>query len=36
MTRLKTFVRYHARETLEVPVDSTSVLWDMDTPEDYE
>jgi molybdenum cofactor cytidylyltransferase len=34
--RLRTYVRQHAAETLEVPVDSASVLWDMDTPEDYE
>jgi molybdenum cofactor cytidylyltransferase len=34
--RLNTYVRQHAAETLEVPVDSAGVLWDMDTPEDYE
>lgn len=34
--KLRSFVRQHATETLEVPVDSASVLWDMDTPEDYE
>jgi molybdenum cofactor cytidylyltransferase len=34
--RLRTYVRRHAAETLEVPVDNASVLWDMDTPEDYE
>ncbi|MGH7227332.1 MAG: nucleotidyltransferase family protein [Gemmataceae bacterium] len=33
---LNTYVRQHAAETLEVPVDSAGVLWDMDTPEDYE
>ncbi|MHB1423023.1 MAG: nucleotidyltransferase family protein [Gemmataceae bacterium] len=33
---LNTYVRQFAAETLEVPVDSASVLWDMDTPEDYE
>ena len=34
--RLNTYVRQHATETLEVPVDNAGVLWDMDTPEDYE
>ena len=34
--RLNSYVRQHAAETLEVPVDSAGVLWDMDTPEDYE
>jgi molybdenum cofactor cytidylyltransferase len=33
---LNTYVRHHAAQTLEVPVDSAGVLWDMDTPEDYE
>jgi molybdenum cofactor cytidylyltransferase len=33
---LNTYVRQHAAQTLEVPVDSPGVLWDMDTPEDYE
>ena len=33
---LNTYLRQHVAETLEVPVDSPSVLWDMDTPEDYE
>jgi molybdenum cofactor cytidylyltransferase len=33
---LNTYVRRHVAETLEVPVKSASVLWDMDTPEDYE
>lgn len=33
---LNTYVRRHAAETLEVPVDNAAVLWDMDTPEDYQ
>jgi molybdenum cofactor cytidylyltransferase len=33
---LNTFVRQRVTETLEVAVDSPTVLWDMDTPEDYE
>jgi molybdenum cofactor cytidylyltransferase len=33
---LNTYVRQHVSETLEVSVNSASVLWDMDTPEDYE
>jgi len=33
---LNTYVRQQASQTLEVPVDNASVLWDMDTPEDYE
>jgi molybdenum cofactor cytidylyltransferase len=33
---LNTYVRQHVAQTLEVPVNSASVLWDMDTPEDYE
>lgn len=33
---LNTYVRRHLAETLEVPVNSAGVLWDMDTPEDYE
>jgi molybdenum cofactor cytidylyltransferase len=33
---LNTYVRQQAAQTLEVPVTSASVLWDMDTPEDYE
>lgn len=33
---LNTYVRSLVAETLEVPVDSAGVLWDMDTPEDYE
>lgn len=33
---LNTYVRQRVNETLEVPVSSPSILWDMDTPEDYE
>lgn len=33
---LNTYVRQHVAQTLEVPVDCPEVLWDMDTPEDYE
>jgi molybdenum cofactor cytidylyltransferase len=33
---LNTYVRQCAAQTLEVPVDSAGVLWDMDTPDDYE
>lgn len=33
---LNTYVRQHLTQTLEVPVNNASVLWDMDTPEDYE
>ncbi len=33
---LNTYVRRHVADTLEVPVDSPGVLWDMDTPADYE
>jgi len=33
---LNSYVRQHISETLEVAVNSASVLWDMDTPEDYE
>jgi molybdenum cofactor cytidylyltransferase len=33
---LNAYVRQHAAETLEVPVASPSILWDLDTPEDYE
>lgn len=33
---LNTYIRRHVAETLEVPVDNASVLWDIDTPEDYE
>jgi molybdenum cofactor cytidylyltransferase len=31
---LNSYIREHGAETLEVPVNSASVLWDMDTPED--
>jgi molybdenum cofactor cytidylyltransferase len=33
---LNAYVRQHATQTLEVPVHSPRVLWDMDTREDYE
>ncbi|MGH7170335.1 MAG: nucleotidyltransferase family protein [Gemmataceae bacterium] len=33
---LNTYVRKHSAEVLEVPVASEAVLWDLDTPEDYE
>jgi len=33
---LNTYVRQHAAQTLEVPVDHAGVLWDIDTPEDYQ
>jgi CTP:molybdopterin cytidylyltransferase MocA len=33
---LNVYLRQHAAETLEVPVDSPGVLCDLDTPEDYE
>lgn len=33
---LNTFVRQRATQVLEVPVPTESVLWDLDTPEDYE
>jgi molybdenum cofactor cytidylyltransferase len=33
---LNTYVRNHAEETLEVPVTTETILWDLDTPEDYE
>jgi len=33
---LNTYVRKHAADVLEVPVASEAVLWDLDTPEDYE
>jgi CTP:molybdopterin cytidylyltransferase MocA len=32
---LNTYLRQHIAETLEVPVDSDSILIDLDTPEDY-
>ena len=33
---LNAYLRQHADETLEVPVESAGVLIDLDTPEDYE
>jgi molybdenum cofactor cytidylyltransferase len=33
---LNVYLRQHAAETREVPVDSADVLCDLDTPEDYE
>lgn len=33
---LNAYVREQVAQTLEVPVKSAGVLWDMDTPEDYE
>jgi molybdenum cofactor cytidylyltransferase len=33
---LNVYLRQHAAETLELPVDSADVLRDLDTPEDYE
>lgn len=33
---LNMYIRKHSAEVLEVPVASESVLWDLDTPEDYE
>lgn len=33
---LNTYLRQHAAETVEVPVESAEVLCDLDTPEDYE
>ncbi|HXG09261.1 MAG TPA: nucleotidyltransferase family protein [Gemmataceae bacterium] len=33
---LNTYIRQRAAETLEVPVDSPSILFDLDTPADYE
>ncbi len=33
---LNVYLRQHADETLEVPVDSADILTDLDTPEDYE
>jgi len=33
---LNVYLRQHARETLELPVNSVSVLCDLDTPEDYD
>ncbi|HTU17681.1 MAG TPA: nucleotidyltransferase family protein [Gemmataceae bacterium] len=33
---LNTYVRKRAADVLEVPVANEAVLWDLDTPEDYE
>lgn len=33
---LNTYVRKHSADVVEVPVGSETVLWDLDTPEDYE
>jgi molybdenum cofactor cytidylyltransferase len=33
---LNVYLRQHAAATLEVAVDSADILWDLDTPEDYE
>lgn len=33
---LNTYVRRHADAVCEVPVACASILWDLDTPEDYE
>jgi CTP:molybdopterin cytidylyltransferase MocA len=33
---LNRYLRQHEEETVEVPVESAGVLWDVDTPEDYE
>jgi molybdenum cofactor cytidylyltransferase len=33
---LNAYLRMHAGQTFELPVDSPSILWDLDTPEDYE
>ncbi|HEX5270984.1 MAG TPA: NTP transferase domain-containing protein [Gemmataceae bacterium] len=35
-TGLNVYLRQHAAETMELPVDSADVLCDLDTPEDYE
>jgi len=32
---LNVFLRSHPKQTFEVPVDSPTILWDLDTPEDY-
>jgi molybdenum cofactor cytidylyltransferase len=32
---LNVYLRRHTKRTLEVPVDSPTILWDLDTPEDY-
>lgn len=33
---LNTYIRGRPEETLEVPVATETILWDLDTPEDYE
>jgi molybdenum cofactor cytidylyltransferase len=33
---LNSYVRQHSADVLEVPVENETVLWDLDTPEDYE
>src|SRR5262249_17075768 len=33
---INAFLREHNHELLEVPVESSEILWDLDTPEDYE
>ncbi|HWG43034.1 MAG TPA: nucleotidyltransferase family protein [Gemmataceae bacterium] len=33
---LNIYVRQRAADTLEVPVEMEAILWDLDTPEDYE
>ncbi len=33
---LNTYVRSQTAQTLEVPVEMESILWDLDTPEDYQ
>jgi molybdenum cofactor cytidylyltransferase len=33
---LNTYVRGHAAQTMEVHVETEAILWDLDTPEDYE
>ena len=35
-TGLNAYLRHHADETLEMPVDTAGVVRDLDTPEDYE
>jgi hypothetical protein len=32
---MNVYLRKHADETLEVPMTSDSILFDLDTPEDY-
>jgi molybdenum cofactor cytidylyltransferase len=33
---INSYLRRHPEETLEVPVDAADVLFDLDTPEDYQ